>query len=235
MRKRFSFGIVLLLLSSLGVAQARQPAAARKRESAGLDAAHALRMLKDGNRRFATHHQQHPHETVRRRIRLARSGQHPFAIVLSCSDSRVPPEIIFDEGLGDLFVVRIAGNIVDDAVIGSIEYAAEHLGAQLLVVLGHERCGAVQAAVEHNQEAHLRSLSEAIRPAVEKVQQELRLTEPETHTAQFVEKVVRENVRQSVSLLQSSEPVLARLTRAHHLGIVGATYHLSSGKVEFLP
>lgn len=195
-----------------------------------VDAEQALRKLIDGNRRFVTHHVVHPHETVQRRVTLAREGQHPFAIVLSCSDSRVPPEIVFDEGLGDLFVVRIAGNIVDDAVIGSIEYAAEHLGVKLLMVLGHEKCGAVQAAIGNQREAHLRNLVDAIRPAVDTVRRQF----PEGETADFADKVVRENVVEVVSLLQANEPVLKKLVGEKELKVVGGVYHISSGKVEFL-
>ncbi|HEU4940175.1 MAG TPA: carbonic anhydrase, partial [Candidatus Eisenbacteria bacterium] len=104
-------------------------------------AASVLAELEKGNARHAAHHYTHPHQSAARLRELARD-QHPHAVVLSCSDSRVPPEIVFDQGLGDLFTVRVAGNIADDAVIGSIEYALEHLGARLVVVLGHERCGA---------------------------------------------------------------------------------------------
>lgn len=198
-----------------------------------VDAEHALRKLIEGNKRFATHHMQHPDETIRRRVSLSRHGQHPFAIVLSCSDSRVPPEIVFDEGLGDLFVVRIAGHVVDDAVIASIEYAAEHLGAKLLVVLGHEKCGAVTAAIENQTEAHLRALVEAINPAVEEVVQNSHQTHPK-HDETFIEKVVVANIRYTLANLQKSEPLLARLIRERKLKTIGCYYHLTSGKAELI-
>jgi len=108
--------------------------------------AEALARLMEGNKRFVTRKAQHPDQTLAH-LREVESGQHPFAVVLSCSDSRVSPEIVFDQGLGDLFVIRVAGNVTDDTVIGSIEYAVEHLKAPLVVVLGHQGCGAVQAAV----------------------------------------------------------------------------------------
>ena len=126
----------------------------------------ALARLMDGNRRYSQNKEQHPDETLARRMEL-QSSQHPFAVILSCSDSRVPPELIFDQGLGDLFVIRVAGNIVDDDGLGSIEYAVEHLGTKLIVVLGHEKCGAVSAAVaSETAPGHLTALFAAIRPSV---------------------------------------------------------------------
>src|SRR6476661_5513416 len=115
-------------------------------ETAALSADDALAKLMAGNQRYTRHKEQHPDESLARRKELI-GGQHPFAIVLGCADSRVSPELLFDQGLGDLFVIRVAGNIADDAILGSIEYAIEHLGAKLILVLGHEKCGAVSAAV----------------------------------------------------------------------------------------
>ena len=190
----------------------------------------ALAKLMRGNQRFAAHRMQHPHETLQRQLTLAKKGQHPFAIVLSCSDSRVPPEIIFDEGLGDLFVIRVAGNIVDDAVIGSIEYAAEHLGVRLLMVLGHEKCGAVQAAIEDSHEAHIANLAQAIRPALALVQHEGSSVNREKYAGQ----VARANVHHVVSQLKSSQPVLATLCNEQKLKIVGGYYQLLTGHVKLL-
>src|SRR5262249_39949150 len=118
----------------------------RAQEKSGFTADEALAKLMDGNKRYASSHSLHPHQSAGRRHELE-ATQHPFACILSCSDSRVPPEVVFDEGLGDLFVVRVAGNIVDSAVTGSIEYAVEHLGTPLVLVMGHEKCGAVQATL----------------------------------------------------------------------------------------
>ncbi|MBL8206526.1 MAG: carbonic anhydrase [Blastocatellia bacterium] len=194
----------------------------------------ALRKLIEGNRRFVTHHMKHPDETVARRINLARKGQHPFAIVLSCSDSRLPPEIIFDEGLGDLFVVRVAGNIADDAVIASIEYAAEHLGTTLLIVLGHENCGAVHAAIANQHEGHLGTLVDAILPAVEKVRHRTPTNQQAADSVHFNELVARANVEAVIAKLRASEPVLSRLVSEKRLVVVGGYYHLGSGKVSLL-
>jgi carbonic anhydrase len=128
----------------------------------------ALQELMNGNKRYVAAELAHPNQTAARRAEVAK-GQDPFAIIVGCSDSRVPPEIIFDQGLGDLFVTRVAGNIVDDVVLGSIEYAAEHLGVPLIVVLGHKRCGAVEAAAKGGDApVHIRSLVEAIKPAIKK-------------------------------------------------------------------
>jgi carbonic anhydrase len=190
----------------------------------------ALKILIDGNRRFVRNQPLHPHESAQRRVELGLTGQHPFAIVLSCSDSRVPPENVFDAGLGDLFVVRVAGHVVDDAVIGSIEYASQHLGAKLLVVLGHEKCGAVQAAIANQRDAHLRYLVDAIRPAVEKV----RTRTPPTDDRGLMDRVVWANVIEATTTLESSEPVLRRMVASRDLKIVGAVYHIATGRIEFL-
>ena len=133
-----------------------------------LTADSVLAELKSGNGHHVAHRNQHPHESLERRRQLI-SGQHPHAEILSCSDSRVPPEIVFDQGLGDLFVVRVAGNVVTDTEIGSLEYGAEHLHIPVLVVLGHESCGAVTAAVKGDPpEGHIAALVDLIKPAVEK-------------------------------------------------------------------
>jgi len=190
----------------------------------------ALKRLIDGNHRFSRNRPLHPHASVQRRVTLGLTGQHPYAIILSCSDSRVPPENLFDAGLGDLFVVRVAGHVVDDAVIGSIEYASQHLGARLLVVLGHEKCGAVQAAIDNVREAHLRYLVEAIQPAVVKV----RNNAPTNDTRGFADRVVWANVFEAMASLESSEPVLRQLVSRQQLKLKGAVYHLETGKAEFL-
>lgn len=197
-------------------------------------ASDALKRLLEGNRRFATHHMKHPDETVARRLNLARHGQHPFAIVLSCADSRLPPEIIFDVGLGDLFVIRVAGNIADDAVIASIEYAAEHLGARLLMVLGHENCGAIHAAITNQTEGHLATLVTAIQPALTQVRQQQRTGKLAEESERFHDQVGQANVDDVCARLRTSEPLLAHLVAEKKLVIKGAYYHLASGKVSLL-
>jgi carbonic anhydrase len=192
----------------------------------------AIRKLVEGNRRSTRHHRVHPHESVQRRVKLAREGQRPLAMILSCSDSRVPPEIVFDEGLGDLFVIRNAGHIVDDAVLGSIEYAAEHLGVKLLVVLGHEQCGAVRAAIENHCSAHLRNVIDLIRPTVEAVEASQPADLP---LAQLADLVLREYLARSVRELEANPPVIEKLVAARELQIVAGIYQIATGRVEFLP
>src|SRR5262245_26482977 len=186
----------------------------------------ALKKLMEGNKRYATAHSQHPHQRSSRRHQLE-NNQHPFACILSCSDSRVSPEIVFDEGLGDLFVVRVAGNIVDNAVTGSIEYAVEHLGSSLVLVLGHESCGAVQATLGGGEPGtHIQTLVEAISPAV---------AEARKNSGELLHNAVHANVRLVVRQLRESGPILADQLRMRKVRIVGAVYQLDSGSVLLLP
>lgn len=181
--------------------------------------------LKTGNAHHVAKRYQHPHQTADRQRELA-SGQHPHAIVLSCADSRVAPEIVFDQGLGDLFDVRVAGNVAGDAEIASIEYAASHLHAPLLVVVGHQHCGAVSAAAEGGDaEGHLPSLLAMIRPAVESAR---------TQPGDLVDNAVRINVENVVRQLRDSTPVLAELVSHGTLKVVGGVYSLDTGKVAWL-
>jgi len=183
----------------------------------------ALSRLVAGNERFVAAKSSHPHQDAARRHDLAGS-QHPFAVVLSCSDSRLPPELVFDQGLGDLFVIRVAGNITDAAVIGSIEYAVEHLKTPLIVVLGHEKCGAVTAAMSGGAGSHdhIQALVDAIAPVV---------TEAKKDPKDPLDAAVRLNVKKVVGELASSEPTLAHEVKAGHLRIVGAYYSLDTGAV----
>ena len=184
-----------------------------------------IKTLKAGNRRYAEDRPLHPHQNRRTRKELCK-GQHPIAAVLSCADSRVPPELVFDEGLGDLFVVRVAGNVVDDAIEGSLEYAAEHLHVPVIVVLGHSNCGAVQATIKGG-EAHsqIDALVKAIKPAVEQATHE---------KGDLLVNAVRDNVELAVRQLRNSRPVLAELQKAGKLLVVGAVYDLDTGRVEYL-
>lgn len=186
----------------------------------------ALAELKSGNTHHVAHRYSHPHETAARLRQLA-AGQHPHAEVLSCADSRVPPEILFDQGLGDLFVVRVAGNVVSDTELGSLEYGAEHLHVPLLIVLGHQHCGAVTAAVEGGEApGHISALTELLRPAVEKTR---------GMPGDRVENAVRANVEMVVKQLRTSGPLLEKLVSSGELKVVGAIYSLDTGKVTWLP
>jgi carbonic anhydrase len=184
-----------------------------------------LAELKTGNAHHVRHQYQHPHETLARQRELV-TGQHPHAEILSCADSRVPPEIIFDQGLGDVFVVRVAGNVATDTEIGSLEYGAVHLHIPLLVVLGHESCGAVTAAVQGgNAEGHIAALLSLIKPAVDKSR---------SLPGNPVANAVRSNVQMVVQQLRSSTPVLSELIAHGKLKIVGGVYSLETGEVTWL-
>jgi carbonic anhydrase len=186
----------------------------------------ALAELSAGNAHHVAHRYQHPHETAERQRQLV-SSQYPHAQILSCADSRVPPEIIFDQGLGDIFTVRVAGNVVSDIELGSLEYGAEHLHVPLLVVLGHQHCGAVTAAVEGGgPDGHIGALIALLRPAVEQTR---------GLPGDPVENAVKANVEMVVKQLRSSTPVLAELVSEGKLKVVGAIYSLDTGKVTWLP
>ena len=185
----------------------------------------ALQRLMDGNVRFVKSQSTHPHQTIQRRIELTK-GQEPFAIILSCSDSRVTPETVFDQGLGDIFVVRVAGNVVDNLGLGSIEYAAEHLHVPLIMVLGHEKCGAVAATVAGGHApGHINSVVKAIKPAV---------AATKGMKGDAVENVVRANVQSVVQQIQKSKPILNELVSKGKLKVVGARYDLDTGTVEII-
>lgn len=227
----FLCSLWLCLCAQLGMAQ--HPHQARHKTT-HLESSDPLRKLKIGNAHFQRNALAHPNQSIIRRVKLAREGQHPYAIILSCSDSRVPPELVFDTGLGDLFVIRVAGNIINENVLGSVEYAAEHLGAKLVIVLGHENCGAVAAAVAGTREAHVTSLVEAIKPAVTEVLGNSPAPSDEANRKIVTNKAVKANVELMVAQLKQSEPLLAKMAGEGHLKIMGGYYHLESGKVDFL-
>jgi carbonic anhydrase len=186
----------------------------------------ALTKLMDGNRRFVAGRHENSSRSPQRRAELAQS-QKPFAIVVSCSDSRVGPEVVFDQGLGDIFVIRTAGEVLDAPGLGSIEYAVEHLGSPLIVVLGHQRCGAVVAAVAGDKApGHIDALVKAIRPAV---------VETKGKPGDHVDNAVRANVSRVVRQLKNSQPILAEFSHAGKVRIVGAYYDLDSGVVAMVP
>jgi carbonic anhydrase len=195
----------------------------------------ALERLKQGNARFvADTPDQIAHSSQAHRIKLL-AGQEPFAIILGCSDSRVPAEIVFDQGLGSLFVIRVAGNIVAPSIVGSIEFAAERFGTRLVVVLGHSMCGAVQATVQElerpseNRSPNLRSIVDRIRPAVEPLLE----TELRHDPAALVRQAVRANVRAAANHLRHSSQILEHLILNDSLLVVGAEYALETGVVDF--
>ena len=213
----------------------------------------AISRLKEGNSRFTAGRPQHPDESSEQRAYMAKNSyenagaislgmtseqaakrraeliksQHPFAIILSCSDSRVPPEIIFDEGLGDLFIVRVAGNVLNDEGLGSIEYGVDVLGARLIVVLGHQSCGAVDAAMKTiaakgKAPGHIQSLVSAIKPVVDST--------PKSD----LETTIKANVKHVVDALRSSAPILKARVESGDVQVIGGYYTLDTGAVTFL-
>jgi carbonic anhydrase len=195
----------------------------------------ALQRLQDGNRRFASDTRSADNlSSLTRRAELV-TGQQPFAIILGCSDSRVPAEIVFDQGLGDLFVIRVAGNIVAPSQIGSVEFAADRFGTRLVVVLGHSQCGVVQATLQELQqpdETHsrnLRSIVNRVRPALESLLETELVDEPDA----LMREAVRANVRVSANQLRHGSEILERLIEQEGLVVVGAEYSLESGVVDF--
>lgn len=211
--------IQIVAVALLGIAPLRG-------QAEQLAAAESLAKLIEGNQRYVANAMARPDQNFERRQEIIK-GQHPFAIILCCSDSRVPPEIIFDQGLGDLFIVRTAGNIFDDIALGSLEYAVEHLHVPLLVVLGHSQCGAVSATVAGGHApGHIGNLVEAITPAVEQAK---------SQPGDLLDNSVRVNAALAAEHLKASEPIIGEQVRQGRLVVVAAYYDLDSGLVEVLP
>jgi len=195
-------------------------------EQGNMSGDQALEKLLDGNRRYVDAMQEYPNQTRERRNEL-KNGQVPFAVVLGCSDSRVPPEIIFDQGLGDLFVVRVAGNVMDNMALGSIEYAVSHLKTPLVVVLGHSQCGAVTETLSSHGPAkgQMGRLAEAIQPAVAQVTDQ---------PGNKVSNTAKVNAKMVAHRLRTSKPILSEAVAAGELTVAAAYYELSTGAVELL-
>ena len=186
----------------------------------------AISKLKEGNNRYMSGNLQHPGQTSERRTELANT-QHPFAAVVCCSDSRVPPEVVFDQGLGDLFIVRVAGNVINDEGLGSLEYTVDHLGTRLILVLGHQRCGAVDAARETiaakgTAPGHIQSLVTALKPAVLATAKE------------DLDASTKANVKNVVQALRSSTPILKAKVDSGQIQVIGGYYSLDTGAVTLL-
>jgi carbonic anhydrase len=214
------FAALVFLLSSLGSSLAAEV-------FPSISPDEALKRLMEGNARFVSGHLDHagPEQIAEARSAVSES-QSPFAVIVGCSDSRVGPEIVFDQGLGDLFVVRTAGEVVDSVALGSIEYAVEHLGSALVVVLGHERCGAVGAAVAGAKEpGHIATVLAAIEPAV---------NQTKGQPGDPVENAVRAQAIDVAKQLEEQQPILAERVQSGKLKIVAARYDLDSGKIELL-
>src|SRR5450432_4214009 len=200
-----------------------------------ISAREALERLREGNRRFAADALSRETLTGRTRRSQLAAGQEPFAIILGCSDSRVPAELVFDQGLGDLFVIRVAGNIVAESQVGSVEFAAARFGTRLVVVLGHTQCGAILATLEQlrqpadHQSRNLRSIVDRVRPSVEALLNTDLVHDPDA----LVREAVRANIRVSASHLRHGSEVLEELIQKDGLLVVSAEYSLETGVVDF--
>lgn len=200
-----------------------------------LPAQEALEHLKEGNRRFVNNVHSGENALIQsRRVQLVKE-QRPKAIILGCSDSRVPAELVFDQGLGDLFVIRVAGNIVAPSQVGSVEFAASRFGTRLVVVLGHSQCGAIMATIEElqrpaeSQSRNLRSIVDRVRPSVEALLQ----TELKNNLDNLAQRAIRANVTASANHLRHGSEILEQLIRNDGLLVVGAEYSVETGEVEF--
>ncbi len=224
--KKTQLASCLIAVSLLAASQFTLAADPTHPDQPSVAPAEAISKLKEGNGRYTSGNLQHPGQTTERRTELAKT-QHPFAAIVSCSDSRVPPEIVFDQGLGDLFVVRVAGNVINDEGLGSIEYTVDHLGTRLILVLGHQSCGAVKAARETiaakgKAPGHIESLVTAIKPAVEATAKD------------DLDTTVKANVKNVVQALRSSTPILKAKVDSGEIQIIGGYYSLDTGAVTFL-
>ena len=201
-----------------------------------MDAADALTRLQEGNRRFVAE-ESYQEPTTDAERRKVTGGQSPFAVILGCADSRIPPELVFDQGVGDLFVVRVAGNFAALSQVGSIEYAVEHLGSRLVVVLGHTGCGAIAAAVAEDEEAEdvhppaLQWIVDRLLPVVKSVRAE----QPGLKDADLCDAARVANLADAVRTMKEESPVIKRLVAEAGLEVVGAEYALETGEVRFLP
>lgn len=191
----------------------------------------ALALLEEGNKRFVSNLK--VNRNLLQQVNETSDGQHPFAVILSCIDSRTSAELIFDQGLGDVFSVRIAGNIINEDILGSMEFGCKVAGAKIIVVLGHTKCGAIKGACDHVEMGHLTSLLTKIRPAVddETSTQKNRTSQNE----EFVENVTIINVKRTINAIMERSPILKEMIQEGSIGIVGGMYDISTGIVRFSP
>ena len=189
----------------------------------------ALELLKDGNKRFVNNLK--VNRNLLQQANETSDGQHPFAVILSCIDSRTSAELIFDQGLGDVFSVRIAGNIINEDILGSMEFGCKVAGSKIIVVLGHSKCGAVKGACDHVEMGNLTALLSKIRPAVD--DEETITQNRNSNNAEFVEKVSVINVKRTVKSILQRSPILKEMIEKGEIGIVGGTHDIKTGQVDF--
>ena len=189
----------------------------------------ALELLKDGNKRFVNNLK--INRNLLQQANDTSDGQHPFAVILSCIDSRTSAELIFDQGLGDIFSVRVAGNIINEDILGSMEFGCKVAGSKIIVVLGHTKCGAIKGACDHIEMGNLTSLLSKIRPAVD---DELTIAENRNSSnSEFVEKVAVINVQRTVKSILQRSPILKEMIDSGEIGIVGGPHDITTGQVAF--
>jgi carbonic anhydrase len=200
-----------------------------KEMQAAITPAMALDLLKEGNKRFVNNLK--AHRNLLEQANETSDGQHPFAVILSCIDSRTSVELIFDQGLGDVFSVRVAGNIINEDILGSMEFACKVAGSKMIVILGHTKCGAIKGACDHIEMGNLTALLSKIQPAVfnEKTETENR----HSGNDKFVEKVATINVKRTVQAILERSPILKEMIETGAIGIVGGTHDITTGKVSF--
>lgn len=191
----------------------------------------ALNLLNEGNKRFLNNLK--INRNLLQQANETSDGQNPFAIILSCIDSRTSAELIFDQGLGDIFSVRIAGNIINEDILGSMEFACKVAGSKIIVVLGHTRCGAVKGACDHIEMGNLTALLNKIRPAVD--EETLTKENRNSNNSVFVENVATINVKRTVKSIMQRSPILKEMIESGQIGIVGGTHDISTGEVTFYP
>ena len=189
----------------------------------------AIEILKEGNKRFMNNLK--ANRNLLEQANETSDGQHPFAIILSCIDSRTSAELIFDQGLGDVFSVRIAGNIINEDILGSMEFACKVAGSKIIVVLGHSKCGAIKGACDHVEMGNLTALLSKIQPAVydEKTETETR----NSSNSEFVEKVASINVKRNVNAIMERSPILKEMIQNGEIGIIGGMHNIANGEVTF--
>lgn len=202
-----------------------------KEMQAAITPSMAINLLKEGNKRFVNNLK--INRNLLQQANETSDGQHPFAVILSCIDSRTSAELIFDQGLGDIFSVRIAGNIINEDILGSMEFACKVAGSKIIVVLGHTKCGAVKGACDHVEMGNLTALLTKIRPAVDDETQTKE--NRNSKNSAFVENVATINVKRTVKSIMERSPILKEMIESGQIGIVGGTHDISTGEVTFYP
>ena len=189
----------------------------------------AIELLKDGNKRFVNNLK--VNRNLLQQANETSDGQHPFAVILSCIDSRTSAELIFDQGLGDVFSVRIAGNIINEDILGSMEFGCKVAGAKIIVVLGHSKCGAVKGACDHVEMGNLTALLTKIRPAVD--DEDTIVENRNSGNDEFVEKVATINIKRTVKSIMERSPILKEMVESGEIGLIGGTHDITTGNVIF--